>query len=75
MRDKALLGLMLLLAVMGVLVDFTSAILSVLSDALMMGAAVACSVLVYRHQQARIRSLEQMNSQLIEACKVPAVRQ
>lgn len=58
MRDKAILGLMILLAGMGVLVDFTSAILSVVSDMLMMGAAVACAIIVFRSQQARITDLE-----------------
>ena len=59
MRDKALLGLMAVLAGMGVLVDFTSIFLSMLADLLMMAAAVACAVLVYRHQQAKIDKLDE----------------
>ena len=57
MRDRALLGFMVLLAGMGVLVDFTSAILSLISDLLLMGAAVACAMLVYLHQQTVINQL------------------
>lgn len=64
MRDKALLGLMVLLAGMGVLVDFTSAILSVLGDLIMMGAAVACAIFVYRHLMERIAGLEAANATL-----------
>jgi hypothetical protein len=59
MRDKALMGLMVLLAGMGVLVDFASAFLSMLADLMMMSAAVACAVMVYRHQQCRIEALEE----------------
>lgn len=64
MRDKALLGLMVLLAGMGALVNFTSAILSFLADFMMMGAAVACAILVYRHQQERMVKLERENDEL-----------
>lgn len=69
MRDKALLGLMVLLAGMGVLVDFTSAILSLIGDLLLMGAAVACAVFVYRHQQERIEVLKAQNQALVQQAK------
>lgn len=58
MRDRALMVGAVFLAIMGVMVDFASAILSMLGDAAMMGGAIALAGLSLRSSMSRIRSLE-----------------
>lgn len=66
MKEKATLGLVIALLAMGALVDFTSAILSLLADTLLLGGAGAFGWFVLRDriakdkaQATRIADLEQ----------------
>lgn len=57
-RDGAILSAIGFLAAMGVVVDFASALLSMLGDLVMMGAAFAGAYYMLRVKNKQIRRLE-----------------
>jgi hypothetical protein len=57
MREKATLGLVAALLAMGVLVDFTSALLSLVADGLMLGGAGVFGWKVLQGKNAKVSEL------------------
>ena len=64
MKDRVLLGLILSLVALSVMVDFVSTILSVFSDALLLGCAVYLGWRLLRGQRSRLAATQAENGRL-----------
>lgn len=66
MKERVLLGLILSLVALSVMVDFVSTILSVFSDALLLGGAVYLGWRLLRGQRSRLGAMQAENGRLQE---------